>query len=308
MDTQALQAFVAIVDQGSFSAAAEHLHLTQPAISKRLNVLEQQLGHTLLERRQRGVQLTDAGRQLLPHARRILDDIHNARQQLAGLDTHISGSLALIASHHIGLHHLPAWLRRYSKTYPMVDLALQFMESEQALRELHKQDAELAFITLSEAVDERFTVYVEWEDPMCLVCGKDHALASLPNPTLEDLARHQALLPAIHTETGRLIQRLFLQRGLHLQAQMPTNLLETIKMMVNVGLGWSVMPVSMLDEGLCRLPLDLPLSRRLGGVGLRRRTPGRAATALLDIARHLEVQTAASPAQPLSAANTSAMR
>src|SRR5690554_6983144 len=69
MDPNSLKAFLTIVDQGSFSEAAETLHLTQPAISKRLAALENQLGTKLIERGHREIRLTDAGTRLLPHAR-----------------------------------------------------------------------------------------------------------------------------------------------------------------------------------------------------------------------------------------------
>src|SRR5690554_361554 len=82
MDANSLKAFLTIVDQGSFSEAAETLHLTQPAISKRLAALETQLGTRLIDRSNREIRLTEAGTRLLPHARRILDEIHNARVAL----------------------------------------------------------------------------------------------------------------------------------------------------------------------------------------------------------------------------------
>ena len=76
MESNALKAFLTIVDQGSFSEAAEILHLTQPAISKRLASLENRLGEKLIDRSHREIRLTDAGARLLPHARRILEAIH----------------------------------------------------------------------------------------------------------------------------------------------------------------------------------------------------------------------------------------
>ena len=76
MDIAALTAFTEIVATGSFSQAAEKLHLTQPAISKRLAALENQLGTKLIDRSNRQVRLTNAGARLLPHARMILDEIH----------------------------------------------------------------------------------------------------------------------------------------------------------------------------------------------------------------------------------------
>lgn len=288
MDTQALTAFVAVVDHQSFSAAAESMHLTQSAVSKRLATLEDQTGRKLVERASRRVQLTDAGRTLLPHARQVLDDLHNARQALASLDEQMQGPLPLITSHHIGLHHLPVWLRSLTQQHPDLRFQLQFMESEEALEQLHQRDASLAWVTLNDRIMERFQVWFAWNDPMSFVCGPDHPLARLSAPRLEDLAQHQAILPASTTETYRVVSHRFLERGIALDAQMPTNYLETIKMMTGVGLGWSVLPNTMLDDSLVVLEVGETINRMLGAVGLAGREPGRAARALLECVRHHE--------------------
>ena len=99
MDANSLKAFLTIVDQGSFSEAAETLHLTQPAISKRLAALETQLDTRLIDRSNREIRLTEAGTRLLPHARKILDEIHNARMALTTSADSIEGELHAIASH-----------------------------------------------------------------------------------------------------------------------------------------------------------------------------------------------------------------
>ena len=173
MDSNTLRAFLAIVDQGSFSEAAEQLHITQPAISKRLATLEAQLGAELVDRSQRQLKLTDAGARLLPHARRILDEIHNARIALSPNTREIAGELQIIASHHIGLHHLPSWLRRFKRDYPQVTFDLQFMESDAAYAQMRKRGAELAFVTLSDGIDPNFKVYAQWPDPMAFVVGPE---------------------------------------------------------------------------------------------------------------------------------------
>lgn len=284
MDSNALKAFITIIDQGSFSEAAETLHLTQPAISKRLAALENQLGTPLLERRHRQIRLTDAGARLLPHARRILDEVHNARLALQDGAGEVSGHLALIASHHIGLHHLPAWLQRLSREYPEVSLGLQFMDSEGAYDQMRKRTAELAFVTLSESMDQSFEVHVRWEDRMAFVVSPDHPLAQLDSPGLAELSRYDALLPEAGTATYRTVSRLFLDADLPLNLPMPTNYMETLKVMACVGLGWSVLPVNMVDESLKVVPVPHRVSRFLGAIGLRGRTLSPQARALLGIA------------------------
>lgn len=288
MDPQALRAFIAVVDRGSFSEAADSLHLTQPAISKRLAALEQQLGTSLIDRSQRQFRLTEAGAKLLPHARRILDEVHNARLALHADTGAVRGNLALIASHHIGLHHLPAWLRAYTRRYPDVSLELQFMDSESAYDQMRKRTAELAFVTLSESMDPGFETRVRWPDPMAFVASPGHPLAQLTAPTLADLARYDALLPETGTATYRSISRLFLETGLTLRPRMPTNYLETIKVMTGVGLGWSVLPMTMADTSLTVLPVAHPVARVLGGIGLRGRVLSPQAQALLAIAEELQ--------------------
>jgi DNA-binding transcriptional LysR family regulator len=123
---------------------------------------------------------------------------------------------------------------------------------------------------------------------MVFVAGAEHPLASLSKPGLSDLADHPALLPDTSTATYRVVSRLFLEANLHLNPQMPTNYLETIKMMTSVGLGWSVLPLRMVDESLRVLDVGKPVSRVLGGIGLSGRQLSNAALALLDIVQEEE--------------------
>lgn len=95
MDTQHLQAFVAIAENGSFSAAAERLHLTQPAISKRIALLEDQLRAPLFDRIGRQVALTQAGQLLLSKAKLILNEVIAAQRAIADLQGDVQGKLSI---------------------------------------------------------------------------------------------------------------------------------------------------------------------------------------------------------------------
>ena len=95
MDLASLNAFIAIAETGSFSLAGERLHLTQPAISKRIAGLEQQLQVRLFDRLGREINLTEAGRALLPRAYQILGVLDDTRRALSNLSGAISGRLTL---------------------------------------------------------------------------------------------------------------------------------------------------------------------------------------------------------------------
>jgi len=148
MDTPSLKAFVMVADHQSFSAAAEKLFITQPAISKRISGLEQSLHCQLFDRIGRQVVLTEAGEALLPRANNILREIEETRRAMTNLSGEVSGALSMGTSHHIGLHRLPIVLRQFTTEYPDVEMDLKFIDSEQAYDLVMQGKLELGVITL----------------------------------------------------------------------------------------------------------------------------------------------------------------
>ncbi|MEG8064055.1 LysR family transcriptional regulator [Xanthomonas hortorum pv. gardneri] len=280
MDLGSLSAFVAIAESGSFSAAGEALHLTQPAVSKRIALLEGQLSARLFDRLGRQVVLTEAGQALLPRAQRILAELQDTRRVLEHLGAAVGGRLSLATSHHVGLHRLPALLRRFAAEHPQAALDIQFLDSELAYAAVLRGEVELAVTTL--APDTRAQPI--WHDRLQFVVAPDHPLASLRAVTLEDVVAHPAVLPDPGTFTHRIVAGLFAERGLVPSLRMTTNYLETIKMLVSVGLAWSVLPERMIDHQIVALPLaDVALSRELGCVTHGGRTLSRAAQAFVAL-------------------------
>lgn len=245
----------------------------------------------LFDRLGREVGLTEAGRALLPRAYRILGELDDTRRALANLNGEVSGRLTLATSHHIGLHRLPPVLREFTRRYPAVSLDIRFLDSEVAYEEVLQGRAELAVITLAPETRTPLRATPVWEDPLDFVAAPEHPLARNGDLTLADVAAHPAVFPGAHTFTHRIVHRLFEAAGLAPQIAMSTNYLETIKMMVSIGLAWSLLPRTMLDDQVVRLPLPGPqLTRRLGYVLHTERTLSNAARvfmALLD-AQHGE--------------------
>lgn len=282
MDRTALQTFKTVAELASFSRAADHLHLTQPAVSKRVRALEQSLGMPLLDRIGHTILLTEAGRAFLPRAKQILLAMEDSLRELSNLSSQVAGQLSLATSHHIGLHRLPSVLRTYTQRYPEVELDLHFMDSETACHQVIKGQIELAIVTLPLDPAPLLELIPIWEDPLALVVGKSHPLANEACIQPQTLAQYSAVLPAIGTYTRDLLERKCRQLGIRLRVGMTTNYLETIKMLVNVGLGWSLIPETMLDGSIKTLASSqLSLQRRLGIVQHPERTLGKAARAMI---------------------------
>ena len=282
MDIQNIRAFLAVSETESFSRAAEALYLTQPAISKRIQALEQHLDIRLFDRIGKTVQLTEAGLALIPTYRRILDELEDSERIISNLRETTSGHLRFATSHHIGLHRLPAVLGRFAKTYPNVDLELQFMDSEQACQQVLHGDIELGIVTLPSQPDERLTLQTVWNDPMHCVVASDHPLAT-GKITRMELLQSPSILPSYGTYTRELINRA-LKLDDMTNILMETNYLETIKAMVETGLGWGVIPDSMLDKSLKIIDMKtIKMQRELGVVFHKSRTRSGPANALLNL-------------------------
>lgn len=283
MEMQNLRAFVLVAETGSFSVAAEKLHLTQPAVSKRVALLEEQLGADLFDRIGRSVSLTEAGEALLPHALAVQRELAAAERSVRDLAGAVSGQLRLATSHHIGLHRLPPVLSEFSRDFPAVHIDIEFMDSEQAHDLILHGQVELAVVTLAPEAETSLISVPVWQDQLDVMVARDHPLLSQGKALdLASLSEHTAILPGLNTYTGQIVKALFDAHGLPLRVSMATNYLETIRMMASVGLGWTILPRSMADASLATLSISgVDVQRTLGLVYHRGRSLSRAAQAFI---------------------------
>lgn len=283
MESQNLKTFITVAETQSFSVAADNLHISQSTVSKRIAQLEQQFNVRLFDRIARNVSLTEAGKELLPRARSITEAYANAIQAIDDLSGAVAGKLKLAISHHLGLHRLPKLLQLFTQQYPSVVLDIDFMDSEKAYEEVLSGGVELSVVTLAPQEHDNIRQQTLWHDRLFFVCGNDHPLATITAPTISDLANYPAILPGLNTYTGRIVRNLFKIENIAMPSPMTTNYLETIGTMVEVNLGWSVLPET-LTNNLQIIHLDkTSINRQLGYIHHQKRTLSRAAKAFLAL-------------------------
>ena len=281
MNLAAFEAFVKVMETGSISLAADQLFITQPAVTKRIHSLEDYFGVKLFESAGRGIQATHAANSLLPKVKgwlNVLGDIHHT---LSHEQSQVQGKLKIGTSHHIGLHHLPSHLTRYVQNFPEVTLDVHFVDSEQAHEQVLAGELELAFLTLPPQGDARLSYVTIWNDPLVFVVAPFHPLAEKQNLSLEDLIQYPSLLPASQTYTSQITLAEFEKQGVKPKVTMSNNPLESIRMLVSIGLGWSVLPKTLLNQDLKQLDIPLEMNRQLGMVWHPGRTQSKAAEALV---------------------------
>lgn len=183
-----LQYLVTVVDEGSFTRAAEALHVTQPALSHHIRALERAAGAPLLERLPRAVGLTPAGRAMLPHARAALSDAARAAsavRQAAGLT---AGELRLATVYSISIGVLPPALRAWSRRYPGIDVRLfEHRHAAELAEAMTAGQADLAIGPLPPGWTgpvrtlgtEEFVVAVPADDPLAVQGAAEVEFAAL---------------------------------------------------------------------------------------------------------------------------------
>lgn len=182
-----LRYFVAVADRLNFTAAAESLYVSQPALSKQIRKLENQLGAALFTRDTRSVALTPVGAALVPHARRMLDAWSVAEAEVAAAKTAQQASLAIGISTSPGRGILPAVRSRFTAAFPAAKPVLRQVGWEDPTAGLADATTDVAFVWLPLADPERYGLLVVATEPRLVALPAEHRLAGHARIDFADL-------------------------------------------------------------------------------------------------------------------------
>lgn len=247
-----LATFHAVARLGSVSAAADEMHLTQPAVSLQIASLEESAMTPLLQRTGRGIRLTEAGELLDAYARRILELWREAGEEMATLQGVFSGTLrvgAITTAEYL----LPPMLVTFANEHPQVKLKLQVGNRDEIVRMLSSQEIDLAIMGRPPA--ELKTVSMAFaKHPMAFLVSPKHALmkAARARPvTMAELSEQRILVRERGSGTRSTIERLFKDAGLPLRIGSELSSNEAIKHMCAAGFG-----VAFLSMHTCVLEME----------------------------------------------------
>ena len=190
LDVRRLRVLREVAAHGSFSAAAEALDFTQPAVSRQIATLETEAGARLVERSARGVRLTQAGELLVGHADVILDRLTAAESQLEALTQLEGGRLRIGAPATANATLIPLAIRAFDDAHPEVHLRLDESVSSELIEALVAGDLDIAIVTDAERIPElpgELVLEPLMEDPLHLAVARDHPLADAPRVRMADL-------------------------------------------------------------------------------------------------------------------------
>jgi DNA-binding transcriptional LysR family regulator len=267
-----LRAFCYAAQSKSISKAAERLFLSQPSVSLQVRALERELAITLFERKGPRISLTPEGHVLYELALPLVDGIDHLSDALAERRGDLeSGELNIAAGESTILYILPELMADFAAKYPGIRLRLHNVTGRDGLAQLRADEVDFAVGSMLEAPEDISYRPIYTYDTV-LITPRDHPLARIPEPTLEDISRHGLILPPRHLSTWGVVDLVFRQRNLDYTVTLEAGGWEVIKKYVERGLGVSIVSAICLsdNEQLNVRPLGKYFPSRSYGVVLRR--------------------------------------
>jgi len=267
-----LQAFLAVLDQGSFHKAARNLNMSQPAVSRRIKALELALGATLLERTTRRVTPTSIGRSLEPTLRRLVCEFENCIFSLSDFGLRHPGELTIASIATAAAYFLPSVIKKFSVHHPDVRFRIVDLSAEEGLECVARGEAEFGvnFLGASRA-ELRFTPLLE--DDFVVACRTDHPLAARKMLCWSDLVGH-SLIISQKSGNRAVIDQALARSNLGLNWSFEVIHLSTSFGLVEAGIGVSIIPRLARPFAphptIAVVPVRDPVIRRTIGVVERR--------------------------------------
>jgi DNA-binding transcriptional LysR family regulator len=247
MDIRQLDMFRAVAEEGSFTRAAERLHVSQSAISRQVKLLEDELGGMLLHRGARRVALTHPGELLLKMANRVSRDIQEVVSQISETHALTRGTLTLAGGMTVCMYILPRLLKKYRSLHKKVDLRVVSSSAESLLRMLRSHEVDLALMTLPIVAKDLEVVPVLREE-MVVVTAPGHPLPRRRAVDPKDLGRFPMILYEAGSNTRKVQDQLLLEEQVPVEVAMETENVEIIKSMVANGLGITLIPYAAIAK------------------------------------------------------------
>jgi DNA-binding transcriptional LysR family regulator len=236
-----LNCFLAVMEEGSFNRAATRLHKTQPAISYQVKQLEEELGQPLFYRGARRITPTQAGHVLAAHAREVVETLRRSRAAVERLSEGVAGEIRIGTVNSVGIYFLPDVLRCVREKYPKVHPTVLYRNSREIMDALLSNRVDLALVA-NPGVDRRLRQEVIIEERVSLVCGPTHPFFGREVIRPSELKGQQYVSLTVENPTGELVRSFLARMGVDMDQVVSTDNVETMKKMVEVGLGVAFLP------------------------------------------------------------------
>ncbi len=293
-----LQCFEVVVEEGGFKRATSRLHITQPALSYQIKRLELEVGVQLFYRRPGGVSPTEAGRLLFQHVQQVSAAVRQAKHAMKELSVGATGGIRVGTVNSIGVYFLPQVLKAMRDRCPAKQLTVLYREADDIVEALLANQIDVAILA-DPRVDRRLKYETLFEERISLVSGRSHPLFDCPTIRPGQLKDVEFVALSPETPTGALVSSYLERLGVAAEPVLATDNVETIKRMVETGMGVAFLPDMVTEREigeaephrrLGRSLMEPTLTRRIVLVTWNEFTASHTAAAFIDEVRQGSAQ------------------
>jgi len=289
LGTRQLQAVAAVAEYGSFIAAAAYLRTSQPALSRTVRRVEDVLGVSLFERTTRSVRLTEAGREFLAVAERVMNDLQISARSLRDLADEQRGQVILASIMSIAACRLPDILATYRKSRIAVEIYLREGVHGAVIEDVRSGAADFG-LTYIEDLPEGLDAEPLGQEAFCVALPKGHRLCAQARVSLSDLHGEPLISLPSNAQTRRIVDGVAVAGGFSLLHAIIVTQSPTMMRLVGAGVGPALVPAGatfgLNDPRIVVRPMSEPqIERRFGIVTLQERALTPAAAGMITVVR-----------------------
>lgn len=241
MQIESLKVFCDLTETESFTKAAQINEVTQSAVSQTISALERQFKSLLIERSKKNFRLTAEGEVLYDYSKQILqtyDALHSKLQEIKEI---ISGNIRVATIYSIGLHVLPPYLKAFLKSYPTVNVHVEYRRPNQVYEDVLGNVVDLGLVAYP-VRDAKLEIVPLLKDPLVLICHPQHAMAKLKGIKLKALNGQKFVSFEKDIPTRKALDRILKDHNVHVEHVMEFDNIETVKRAVEIDSGVSIVP------------------------------------------------------------------
>ena len=271
MQIESLKVFCDLMETESFTRAAQINHITQSAVSQQISSLERQFKSLLIERSKKKFRLTREGQVLYEFSKQIIqtyDGLHSRLQEIKDI---ISGTIRVSTIYSIGLHDLPPYLKKFLKSFPTVNVHIEYRRANQVYDDVLGNVVDLGLVAYPSKDPKLETIHLR-KDPLVVICHPQHPLARLKSVKLSQLAGQKFIGFEPDIPTRKAIDKVLKDQAVEVHNVMEFDNIETVKRAVEIEAGISIVPQGTViqevsKQTLAELKIDgLELFRPLAAI------------------------------------------
>jgi DNA-binding transcriptional LysR family regulator len=254
MQIESLKVFCDLAETESFTKAAQINHVTQSAVSQQISSLERQFKSLLIERSKKKFRLTREGEVLYDYSKQVIQTYDALLSRLQEIKDIISGTIRVATIYSIGLHDLPPYLKKFLKSFPTVNVHVEYRRSNQVYDDVLGNVVDLGLVAYP-TKDSKLEIVPLRKDMMVLICHPGHPLAKTKTVALKSIAGQKFIGFEPDIPTRRAIDKILKEHDIQVQHVMEFDNIETVKRAVEIDAGVSIVPHGTITQEVSKQTL-----------------------------------------------------